>query len=141
MKTLEEIVNQEPVYLNDFFDKENVIGQFTDMYWMQDEEKEKVMKEYDNVNILLASYGYANYSGDAFVLFEEGGKLYEVSGSHCSCYGLEGQWHPEEVMLEELEHRLLNGTFGEDTWSDNNFKEELCKFLGVEYKENSNSYY
>lgn len=70
------------------------------------------------------------------MLFEKDGKLYEVNGGHCSCYGLEGQWNPDDVMLEELENRLLNGTFGEDDWSDNNFKEELCKFLGIDFRRN-----
>ncbi len=52
--------------------------------------------------ILFASYGGGSYDGDAFVLFEENGKLYEVHGSHCSCYGLEGQWKPEETSIEAL---------------------------------------
>lgn len=52
--------------------------------------------------ILLASYTYEDYSGDAFVLFEKGGKLFEVNGSHCSCYGLEDQWEPEETTKEAL---------------------------------------
>lgn len=30
------------------------------------------------------------------------GKLYEVRGSHCSCYGFEGQFEPEEATLEYL---------------------------------------
>lgn len=47
-------------------------------------------------------------------------------------HGLEDQWEPEEVTLNVLEHRLLNGTFGEP-----DFKEELCDFLGVEFKLNS----
>ena len=71
------------------------------------------------------------------MLFEQNGELYEVNGSHCSCYGLEGQWEPDRVLLKELEHRLLNGTWGEDDWSNNNFKEELCKFLDVEFVRNS----
>ena len=70
------------------------------------------------------------------ILLEKDGKLYEVNGSHCSCYGLEEQWKPEEVMLSELENRLLNGTFGEDDYSGNEFKKELCEFLGVEFKLN-----
>jgi hypothetical protein len=45
--------------------------------------------------------------------------------------GLEGQWSPEEIVLAELENRLVNGTWGEDDWSDNNFKVELCEFLGI----------
>jgi hypothetical protein len=121
MKTLDEIIKQTPVFLNDWSDKEGVFNDFN---------------EDDEVNILFASYGNANYSGSAWVLFEQDGKLFEVNGSHCSCYGLENQWEPEEVMLEELENRLLNGSFGEDDWSDNNFKQELCTFLDVEFKKN-----
>jgi hypothetical protein len=50
--------------------------------------------------ILYASYG--GYEGWAFVLFKRKGKLYEVTGSHCSCYGLEGQWEPEETSWAAL---------------------------------------
>jgi hypothetical protein len=125
------------VFLNDWSDQEDVLSDFDGERWEWKSEK-KVQRD---IKILFASYGHENYSGDAWVLFEQDGKLYEVSGSHCSCYGLEGQWNPEEVVLEELEHRLLKGTFGEDDWSGNNFKEELCKFLGVEFKRNKNTYY
>lgn len=59
-----------------------------------------------SINIIVATYTYENYMGDAFVLFEKDGKLYEVNGSHCSCYGLEDQWEPEEVDLEELRNRF-----------------------------------
>lgn len=62
--------------------------------------------------ILLASYTYEDYGGDAFVLFERDGKLFEVNGGHCSCYGLEGQWEPEETTIEALMHRLNHGTIG-----------------------------
>jgi len=30
---------------------------------------------------------------------------YDVDASHCSCYGFEGQWMPEEVTKEELLRR------------------------------------
>jgi len=61
--------------------------------------------------VLFASYSYRDYSGSAFVLFEKEGKLYEVNGSHCSCYGLGEssytggggtQWKPEETSWEAL---------------------------------------
>lgn len=137
MKTIDEILTQDAVYLNDFSDREDVLRNFAGERWGWDEEAEqKFIEQHEDINILFASYGYANYSGDAWVLFEKDGELYEVNGSHCSCYGLEGQWNPEEAMLEELENRLVNGTFGEDDWSDNNFKQELCEFLGVEFVKN-----
>lgn len=64
--------------------------------------------------IILACYGGGAYEGDAFVLFEHNGKLYEVNGSHCSCFGLEGQWEPEETSWRALEQRkgLLVKTTG-----------------------------
>ena len=137
MKTLQEIINQESVFLNDFSDKRGVLLEFSGEQWGWDaEEEEDFMNRNKDVNILFASYGYANYSGDAWVLLEQGGKLYEINGGHCSCYGLEGQWSPDEVSLRELEHRLLQGTWGQDDWSDNNFKEELCSFLDVEFVRN-----
>lgn len=56
--------------------------------------------------ILIASYGGTSYDGDAFVLFERGGTLYEVHGAHCSCNGLEGQWEPEETTAEAIALRF-----------------------------------
>lgn len=63
-------------------------------------------KELEGVNILLAYYNYEFCEGNAYVLFEKDGKLYECHGGHCSCYGLEGQWEPEEVDLNYLEYRM-----------------------------------
>lgn len=60
----------------------------------------------EGVDILLASYTYEDYDGTAFVLFLKDGKLFEVHGSHCSCYGLEGQWDPEETTVEALRKTL-----------------------------------
>lgn len=56
-------------------------------------------------NIIAASYDIDGYEGYAFVLYKQKGKLYEVNGSHCSCYGLEGQWQPEETSLAVLKMR------------------------------------
>ncbi len=75
--------------------------------------------------ILLASYGYGSYCGDAFVLFRKDGQLFEVNGSHCSCYGVEGQWTPQSVTLQELKHRLEKGELGKDDYYDNKFDDEL----------------
>lgn len=51
----------------------------------------------DNATVFHAEYSYEDYSGSALVIFEKDGKLFEVNGGHCSCYGLEGQWEPEET--------------------------------------------
>lgn len=67
----------------------------------------------DGCQFIIADYTYENYSGSSFVLFMQNGTLYENHGSHCSCYGLEGQWGPEETSVAELEGRLDRGGLGE----------------------------
>lgn len=62
-------------------------------------------EEQKDVEFLFAQYDQEAYEGSAFVLFARKGKLYEVNGSHCSCYGLEGQWSPEETSLDALKKR------------------------------------
>lgn len=104
--------------------------------WHNQEEMMEDFEISDNdmegVTILLASYTDADYNGDAFVLFTRNGKLYEVNGSHCSCYGLEGQWEPEETTVEALLHRIQEGELGTDeVWDEkrNVFAIELLQVL------------
>lgn len=150
MKTLDEILKQQPVYLHNWKERIDVISDFEDIYMSAEEykaekspyanaeewEKRKArmaeeIEKYEPINILFASYGVDNYSGDAFVLFEREGMLFEVNGGHCSCMGLEGQFDPEETTLEAIEFRLVNGSMGLDSCSDNEFAAELKIFLGV----------
>lgn len=74
--------------------------------WFQED-----VKVLEGAKILFAEYEQGDYDGSALVLFSRDGKLYEVYGSHCSCFGLEGQFGPEETSVEALEHRLINGYF------------------------------
>jgi len=60
------------------------------------------VEDLQGLNILIAWYGYGDYCGASFVLYEKDGKLYEVNASHCSCNGLEGSWSPEETSWEAL---------------------------------------
>lgn len=46
--------------------------------------------------VIYAGYDIDGYEGSALVIYRQGGKVFEVTGGHCSCYGLEGQWEPEE---------------------------------------------
>lgn len=119
LKTIQELKNQIPVYLHNWKVKEDVLNDF------------EISDTTENINILFASYGVGNWSGDAWVLFEQDGRLYEVNGSHCSCCGLENQWEPEEVGLKDIEYRLVKGSFGTNRESGNEFKSELIEFLGV----------
>ena len=152
MKQLNEVLKQTPIYLHDWKDDEKiqVIIDFEEIcltkkefestecpfqnkkYWEENKQKLKEkLKEWDTINILFASYGSDNYSGDAFVLFEKDGKLYEVNAGHCSCYGLEEQFNPEETTLESLHQRLIDGKMGKDDYAGNEFADELKEFLGI----------
>lgn len=84
---------------------------------------------FKGAEVLLASYGTPSYEGYAFVLFRRDGKLYEVNGSHCSCYGLEGQWDPEETTAEALRHRMDEGRLGAGEYDCNPFAAELRQVL------------
>jgi hypothetical protein len=153
MKTAKQIIQQDPIFLNDWRDGGafQVVADFEGVYMDEAEYKSEaapyanveywkekkaqmhtVLAKYEDIRVLFASYSYENYSGDAWVLFEKDGNLYEVNGSHCSCYGLEGQWDYEPVVLEELENRIKNGTFGSDDYCGNVFRDDLIKFLGID---------
>lgn len=98
MKTIEELKKQESIYLDLFIKgKESVLYEFS---------ADDIAL--DDSHVLYAYYSYEEYSGSAYVLFIKDDKIYEVSGGHCSCYGLEGQFEPEEVPIEVLYHRLEN---------------------------------
>jgi hypothetical protein len=82
-------------YFGDFSSKEDVCREFS-------------IPDFDG-EVLVASYEFEYYEGSADVLFIRDGKFYYVSGSHCSCYGLEDQWSPEEVTVEQVEHMTEHG--------------------------------
>lgn len=108
------------MYLNDW--KEGGKEQLIDAFVIE----ESVL---DGCNILLASYEYECYEGDAFVLYEKDGKLFEVNGSHCSCYELEEQWKPEETAKEALLKRINDGSLGQYDDDVNVYKAELLEVL------------
>lgn len=83
--------------------------------------------ELEGVEILLASYDYHEYAGEAFVLFRRAGRLYEVNASHCSCFELEGMWRPEETTVEALRYRVEQGELGKGEWQ--NFADDLLAIL------------
>jgi len=124
-----------PVLLNNW-EGETVSSVFTDFdgsRWSSYREPDAIPVEekpdFVGFEILLASYGTPSYEGYAFVLARKEGKLYEVNGSHCSCYGLEDQWDPEETTIEALRHRITQGRLGSRDYDDNPFADELTAVL------------
>jgi hypothetical protein len=133
MKTLEQIIQSTPVFINNWSSEEDVWRDYTKNVWnTETDEYEAKPIGNEGYKVLFASYGTDNYSGDAWTLLVKDGELYETRGGHCSCYGLEGQFSPEKVVLKELENRVVNGDFGLDDWSGNTFKNELKQFLGLQ---------
>lgn len=59
-------------------------------------------KDKEGIKFIYAAYDTPDYEGNAHVIYTQEGKLYEVNGSHCSCYGLEECWSPEETSISDL---------------------------------------
>lgn len=84
------------IFLGEFTSRDDVIFAF-----------DIAPSDLDACEPMVAWYIEEGYEGYALVVYLFNGKLYEVNGSHCSCYGLEGQWEPEEVVLAEALPRWL----------------------------------
>lgn len=108
------------MYLNDWenYGKKEMLADFS-----------IALENLEGFDVLLASYSYQDYSGDAFVLLKKDNQLFEVNGNHCSCYRLEGQWEIEESTKEGLLKRLDNG-MGRNNYCGNEYANELRAVLG-----------
>lgn len=93
-----------PIILGDFSTQHDVLQQF-------EHELEP------NETILLAHYDNEGYDGEAFVLVDLAGELFEVHAYHCSCYRLEGQWEREAVTTASLRKRMRTGMLGDKVYS------------------------
>lgn len=133
MKTLATILRQKPVFLNEWnkHTEEQIFAEFE--CYEANKDKNALAEKHKGERILFASYTYEGYEGSAWVLFTKGGKLYEVSGSHCSCYGLEGQWEPQETSLKALEMRVRGKDWGTSRYDGSGFSKEFIEFLGVKF--------
>lgn len=75
--------------------------------------KEESSKKLDGMSVILAYESVAGsreYAESFFLLKRNSdGVLFEVHGSHCSCYGFEGQLDLEETNSDALRYRAING--------------------------------
>lgn len=124
MKSIEELLKQKPIYLNDWAESKKQ-GIYEDFGLDRDD-----VIDFEGINILFASYDYRDYEGDAYIIFEYGGGLYEVDASHNSYSGLD-DFNELRLNLKELKNRLEKGTFGYSVYGENIFAEELKKFIGI----------
>ena len=90
--------------------KEHIAYRYADDY---DEASAKVVKDkLENLDVLVAYESVGSWGCDSTSFFvfrdKETGILYEMHGSHCSCYGFEGQFRLEETTVEALKSRVEN---------------------------------
>lgn len=95
------------------------------------------VKEY---SILIAYESVGSWGCDSSSYFllkhKKSGKLFEVQGSHCSCYGFEGQFEPQETPLEYLKSdKFWFPTGGYDDNSDSNV-EKVREYISKMRKTN-----
>lgn len=95
---MNEVIKQ--VFFGNWSDLQDMRAAFADY-------KEESPVPHD-IDVVFASYNTESYEGDAIVVFRRDGKLFESHGSHCSCYGLEDQWGPEEATVESLKKTITN---------------------------------
>ena len=103
--------------------KEHIVNNYTGEQYGEgsEAEKEELRKKLKGFHILIAyeSVGSWGCDSSSFFLLKEKktGKLFENHGSHCSCYGFEGQWKPEETTAEYLKSDkfyFYNGGYDSD---------------------------
>ena len=75
--------------------------------------KEESSKKLDGMSVIIAYESVADSGeyAESFFLLKRNydGALFEVHGSHCSCYGFEGQLDLEETNSVALKYRAING--------------------------------
>ena len=76
------------------------------------EAAKPIIEQLDKLEVLIAYESVGSWGCDSTSFFvfkdKETGTLYEMHGSHCSCYGFEGQFGLEETTVEALKSRVEN---------------------------------
>ncbi|MEH7186488.1 hypothetical protein [Bacillus toyonensis] len=97
------------------------------------EDYEVEHEELEKYDILIAyeSVGSWGCDSESFFLLKnkKTGQLFENHASHCSCYGFEHQFEPEETTVEYLQSEYFgfcNGGYDED--SERN-RDEIMRYI------------
>lgn len=79
----------------------------------------------DEPTKVFAAYETPSYDGYALVIVKNSDDQFDViEGSHCSCYGLEGQWKPTRHDEVEIK-KMLTAPYG----IFNDQSEEISKWM------------
>lgn len=118
--------------------------------YSEDQVKKHLINQYcakesdlEDLEILVAYESVGSWGCDSSSFFllrnRTKGKLYENHGSHCSCYGFEGQYKPEETEIKSLGFRGDKGCIFSTGGYDSDSGENQRKVL--EYVKNMDSDY
>ena len=98
-----------------------------------DDEKHALLKSLENFDILVAYESVGSWGCDSSSWFlirdKVTGKLFESHGGHCSCFGFEGQWEPEETTPEYLKSDKFYLPTGGYDENENGNKAKVAEFL------------
>jgi hypothetical protein len=127
---------ESTIFIGDEWETRNdVIQSFAPLFENQPNVVQMMLDYYSmwkGIELLFCVYVFEGLNANAFVLFKhQSGKLFEVNAAHCSCYGLEGQFIPDETTITALKYRIENGKLGRDFYRKNIFAEELTAFLNL----------
>jgi hypothetical protein len=88
--------------------KQHIAYQYAEMPY--NTSAKVVYDQLAKLDVLVAYESVGSWGCDSTSFFvfkdKETGKLYEMHGSHCSCYGFEGQFGLEETTIEALKSRV-----------------------------------
>lgn len=96
-------------YLGNFDSWKDVVSQFTGSTYDDVRSKSELKNHPKPEKVYIAKYDIDGYEGSAVVIWRDQGKYYYLSGSHCSCYGLEeAGFDPEIYDSKELLLKFLS---------------------------------
>lgn len=100
-----------------------------------------ISEETPEPTLVYADYSKSGAAGAVSVLYYVGGQWFYVSGVHCSCYGLEELWSPEEfdpkIQLEALKNEKTTISYGflSDQKTINEWLKEMCELTVAAKRE------
>ena len=114
------------VYFGNFSCWEDVVREFSGY----DLAEQNLQKYPEPDEVYYAGYETPSYEGYALVLWKNKRKYYILSGSHCSCYGLEETgMDPEEFKTKKLFIAFLEKTNYEYHGLSDSIKQGILKKL------------
>ena len=121
------------IFLEDLADlKENEVKNHISVEYAEKNEAE-LRKELNKFKILIVYESVGSWGRDSSSFFliqsKKNKELFEVHGSHCSCYGFEGQWSPKKTSIEYLKSDKFSFSTGGYDSNETLNEEKVHKYM------------